>query len=329
MPSSAPAFSMDRTYYDMTSFVGRTKYYFASINPLMLLENKDTLAHHKSVIDQAKKGTLPKGKYTDAQMWDSRAKVEACVHSSTGDVIPPAFRMAAFVPVNFLIVPAMMLPSTVTSVPRTIAIHWINQSFNALVNYSNRGSDAQPVEEILKAYGAAVTVSLAGALTATAALRKFGGGGGMGATIIRSTLPMLSVAASGAANVGLMRKNEWMGPGVRVYDEDGKERGQSTAAGLISWKECSVARVLWNVPSMTFAPILAGPMMAAVPALGRYPAMVELMLIYAGLVLGVPPALAYYPPTEVVAVERLEKQFWNITREDGTPVTQLSFAKGL
>ena len=328
MQSMPPPFSMQRTYYDMDSFVGRTKYYFASINPMMLLENSDTLAGHKAIIAAAKAGTLETGKYTDAQLWDSRAKVEACVHGSTGEVIPPAFRMAAFVPVNFLIVPAMMLPSTVTSVPRTIAIHWVNQSFNALVNYSNRGSDAQPVGEILKAYGAAVTVSLAGALSATFALKRLGGGGGMAATIVRSTLPMVAVAASGSANVGLMRKNEWMGPGVRVYDEDGTERGQSTAAGVISWKECSVARVLWNVPSMTMAPLLAGPM-AALPGLNRFPAAVEVALIYAGLVLGVPPALAYYPPIEKVSVDRLEKQFQNLTRADGTPVRTLSFAKGL
>lgn len=328
MQSVPPPFSMDRTYYDMSSFAGRTRYFFSAINPMMLFENASTLGKHKAVIDQAKKGTLPKGKYSDADLWDSRSKVEACVHPTTGEVIPPPFRMAAFVPVNFVIVPLMMLPSTVTSVPRTIAIHWVNQSFNALVNYSNRGSDAQPMSEILKAYAAAVTVSLAGALSATFALRRIGSAGGTTATLIRATLPMAAVAASGSANVGLMRRNEWMGPGVRVYDEDGKERGTSTSAGFISWKECSVARVLWNVPSMTFAPILAGPV-SSLPGLNRYPAMVELSLIYAGLVLGVPPALAVYPPIERVDVGRLEPKFHNLTRDNGEPVKQLSFAKGL
>lgn len=55
----------------------------------------------------------------------------------------------------------------------------------------------------------------------------------------------------------------------------------------------------------------------------------ETMLVVIGMVAGVAPALAFYPTTVQVAVEKLEPQFHNLKRKDGSPVKVVSFYKGL
>eukprot|EP00923_Selenidium_pygospionis_P010206 GHVN01017754.1.p1 GENE.GHVN01017754.1~~GHVN01017754.1.p1 ORF type:complete len:381 (+),score=72.61 GHVN01017754.1:56-1198(+) len=61
--------------------------------------------------------------------------VEACVNPSTGEVIPPLGRAAAFIPVNLPIITAMLV--TRPTVFNLVFWQWVNQTYNALFNYSN------------------------------------------------------------------------------------------------------------------------------------------------------------------------------------------------
>lgn len=325
----APLFSLKSSYYDQSTLWGRTQSVIASINPLLCFETESSLQPSISIMQQVKDGTLPQGKYTDAELWKARLKVEACVHGPTNTVIFPLFRMCAFVPANYLIVPFMMAPSTVSSVPRTVFAHWLNQSYNASVNYSNRAGDKSDMNLLMQAYATAVTVSVSGALVATSVMKRItaSGQGGMKMTLVRAFLPMSAVAASGIANVMLMRKDE-LTEGVNVRDEEGVVRGKSVVAGRIGLSECAAARVLWNIPSMTLPPLLA-PMLARTAMFSANPALAELLLIYAGVAVGVPPAIAYFPSIETVAAADLEEQFRDLTYPDGTQVKTLKFNKGV
>uniref|UniRef100_A0A0A9XPE9 Sideroflexin-5 n=1 Tax=Lygus hesperus TaxID=30085 RepID=A0A0A9XPE9_LYGHE len=115
--------------------------------------------------------------------------------------------MCCFLPANFFIVPFMMAPSTITSFRRTMFIQWLNQSYNAAINYANRSSDKQPVSEIAKAYCAAVVVAVGGSLGATILLQKMPAQSTLG-LLIRATLPFLAVGMAAIVNLSLMRKNE-------------------------------------------------------------------------------------------------------------------------
>ncbi|EPY30592.1 tricarboxylate carrier [Angomonas deanei] len=212
-------FSDKYTKYNMDTFSGRVRYWTECINPLLLLENERSLQKHQMLLDRWKSGE--KG-LANADLWAARRAVEQCIHPTSGDVIPPLFRMSAFLPMNFLIVPTMMAPATLTSVPRTMFIQWFNQTFNAAVNYANRSSDKQPMSEIGKAYGVAVTVACGGSLVATNMLKKLPSGT-VKATIIRGTVPFIAVSTASVLNLAFMRKNEWMsgGKGIKVKDEDG------------------------------------------------------------------------------------------------------------
>ena len=323
----APLFSLRTSYYDQSTLWGRTQTVVQSLNPMLCLETESSLEGPRMLMRQAKEGTLPKGKYSDAELWGARLKVEACVHAPTNSVIFPLFRMCAFVPANYFIVPFMMAPSTISSVPRTIFAHWLNQSYNASVNYSNRAGDTTDINLLVQAYAMAVTVSVSGALVATNVMKRMGGGQSVGATLARAFLPMGAVAASGIANLLLMRKEE-LTDGVPIMDDDGNVRGKSVVAGRIGLAECAAARVLWNIPCMTLPPLLA-PFLARAAIFRAHPSRAELLLIYAGVAIGVPPAIAYFPQRETVDASKLEDRFREMKNADGRLVESFTFNKGI
>jgi hypothetical protein len=66
--------------------------------------------------------------------------VNSAVSRDTGEVIPHAMRMCAFVPVNIPILFGMLISPPTTF--NTIFWQWFNQSFNAGLNYGNRNASS-------------------------------------------------------------------------------------------------------------------------------------------------------------------------------------------
>lgn len=314
--------------YDMDTYRGRVLYFFSSINPLLCFETERSLLRQRLLLDRVRDGE--KVAVDDKTLWKARTALETCVHPTTGGVVFPLFRMCALLPMNVFIVPFMMTPGTVRSVPRTVFIQFFNQSYNSAVNYANRSSDERPIGELVKAYAAAVGISVFGALGATVLLRRVPVGT-LQATVIRGTVPCLAVSAAAIANLSLMRRNEWTssGEGLRVVDEDGEVRGHSVAAGMDSLRKCSLTRVVWNLPSMVLPTLLMAPLTARFAFAKTYPVFTETALQIAGLSVGVPMALGAFNPTVRIPADRLEPAFQGLTRKDGTPVRMFTYYKGL
>ncbi|EAN84262.1 putative tricarboxylate carrier [Trypanosoma cruzi] len=325
---SYPPFSLTKPMYDTDTYIGRSLYFFFSINPLLCFQTERMLMQKRLLLDRVAAGE--KVSVDDKTLWKARMAIENCVHPTTGEVIFPLFRMCAFLPMNSLIVPFMMTPGTVSSVARTVFIQWFNQSYNSAVNYANRSSEKQKLGELSKAYVAAVGISVSGALGATALLKRVPSGT-LQATVIRATLPCLAVSAAAIVNLSLMRKNEWMssGQGLKVVDEDGEVRGYSLVAGMDSLKKCSVTRVVWNIPSMFLPTLLMAPLTARFGFARAYPICTETALQIAGLAVGVPAALGAFSTTVSIPANRLETSFQDLKRKDGTPVKMYTYYKGL
>lgn len=62
-------------------------------------------------------------------------------HPQTDQVLPVAFRLAAFVPVNIPICAGMLL--TQPTLINTVFWQWANQSYNAGFNYANRNASSE------------------------------------------------------------------------------------------------------------------------------------------------------------------------------------------
>ena len=314
----------------MSVYSGRALYFMHAVDPRRVLHSYATIENAKDLLKKFKQ-TGSKGVATDAEMWEARAIVESCTHPKSGDHIFPLFRMAAFCPVNFAIVPFMLLPSTIASPVRTVMAHWGNQSYNCAVNYANRSSDAMTLSQLMPAYFGAVGVSVSMGLGATFLIRRLPVGS-KAALAVRAVLPFAAVSASGAANVAITRAKEWSTEGVDIKDADGNVVGKSTAAGWKGLKLCAAARVIWNIPCMMLPPLITASILTGFPALFTTNARriaLECMACNIGTVFGVPPALAVFPPIVEMPVAELESSVREKLAMERPDLQTVFFFKGL
>jgi hypothetical protein len=126
--------------------------------------------------------------------------------------------MCAFVPTNMPIIFGMLMtPPT----PLNMAFwQWINQTYNAGMNFGNRNaSSQQTTKDIMFGYSAAVTSSI----TISLGLKRLSKGltqnlhGGL-QVLATSIITYFAVATAGFLNTYCMRMGE-MSRGIKVYDE--------------------------------------------------------------------------------------------------------------
>lgn len=331
MPKDYPPFSIEKPLYDQSTLLGRAKQFYTITDPRSLFYSKAQLEQAQSLLNSFRQGTLPP-EIKDKDLWNARKIEESMIHPSTGKPIPALFRFSCYAPMNIFIVTAMVLPSTISSIPRTIAIHWYNQSYNAAVNYTN-GSSTKPTEtrRLIEGYVGAVGSSLAIALGATYITKKSSNLSLAMRTFIRSTLPFSAVVAAGCVNVSLIRRNE-LTEGVEVYDKHGEYQGMSAIAGKQGILKCCVARFIWNVPAMIIPTAAVGYLSSKQAWTRLHPRIrmgVEVILITAGLMIGVPPALGFFPQNDSIDVDKMEDKFKGLVDRDGNPIKTLYFNKGL
>lgn len=85
--------------------------------------------------------------------------VNASIHPDTNQPVPWVMRMCAFVPTNLPIIFGMLM--TPPTPVNTAFWQWINQTYNAGMNFGNRNaSSKQTSKDILFGYSAAVVSSI-------------------------------------------------------------------------------------------------------------------------------------------------------------------------
>ena len=115
------------------------------------------------------------------------------------------------------------------STPAVIFWQFANQSFNAIVNYTNRNASAGVSDEQLAtAYVAATSASVA---TALGFNKLISSSPALSAGIIGRFVPLIAVAAANCINIPLMRQQE-VKKGISIETEDGQFAGLSGNAAV-------------------------------------------------------------------------------------------------
>ena len=105
---------------------------------------------------KAAQEALKRQDLSDAARQQHQLMVNATVHPASGEPISAFVRVASIAPVNIPLI-FLMLKCPSSNVPGTLFLHWVNQSYNALTNYSHRSGNDVDMQASLKAYGLAVT----------------------------------------------------------------------------------------------------------------------------------------------------------------------------
>ncbi|XP_066581206.1 sideroflexin-1 [Prorops nasuta] len=247
-PSDEPRIDIEKPMWDQSTYRGRALHFLTLTNPLNVFKSNNELDRAREVVSKYRKGeSLASLGVTKDELWNYKYLYDSAYHPDTGEKMILIGRMSAQVPMNMLITGCMM--TFYKSTPAVIFWQWFNQSFNAIVNYTNRsGSSPIPTETLVQSYIGATGGAVFTALSLNHLARR-------GPPLAGRLVPLAAVAAANCVNIPLMRITE-LKNGIELQTEDGNKVGSSKRAAKQAIASVTVSRILMASPSMVLAPII-------------------------------------------------------------------------
>ena len=255
---------------------------------------------------------------------------KAIYHPDTKEKVPFAFRMCSFVPMNMPIVFGLVcVPQTIMNV---VFFQWVNQTYNACWNYSNRNATSSfTAKELAMAYTGAASASIGVALGGRWMGQKFGSKSGSISKMrfVNGLVSLFALATAGFLNLYLIRVNE-MRKGVKAVHK-GKEYGLSKEAAKRAVITSGLTRSALPVPLLMIVPACWKMIeMLKIAPKGRTGIIAcDMAFLALSLTLSLPLAISLFSQDMIIPAEKLEPQFRGHVDADGKPITQFIFNKGL
>eukprot|EP00164_Ancoracysta_twista_P013632 GFYU01021845.1.p1 GENE.GFYU01021845.1~~GFYU01021845.1.p1 ORF type:complete len:333 (-),score=79.35 GFYU01021845.1:263-1261(-) len=323
-----PPFTADKPRFDQSTYTGRVRHFMDMVDPSTLLASKTDLLRAKDILQKYEAGFVDSG-VTNVDLWEARKLRDSTLHPDTGEKILAPLRMSGFVPTNIPICVGLLMPNQ--SIYMTIFWQWINQSYNLASNFANRNASTEmTTQEILTAYGIAVTTSCSIAVGLGHAVKQYKFPTEAMRTLVSRTVPFFAVSSAGALNVILMRMKE-MSEGVDVRDKDGNVLGTSEIAGKKAVLQTAFSRAIVPMPVLLLPPLIMQPILNSklLKANKRLAMPFEVLTLSVCLFAFLPCGLALFPQVAEVPVTDLEQKFHDRRNKDGEHIKTVYFNKGL
>merc|ERR1719412_3504520 len=216
-------------------------------NPLSGLNSTTTLMEAKKLVDDYRDGREPAGT-TRGQVVNAMALYRSAFHPDSGELQNVFGRMSFQAPGGMLITGAML--QFYRTVPAVVFWQWFNQSFNALVNYTNRNANAPTSSsQLVTAYCSATFSALGTAIGLKKLLEK------SSSTLLKRFVPFAAVASANCVNIPLMRQQELF-EGISLTEESGEQACRSRVHAREGISKVVLSRVVMAAPGMFCLPFI-------------------------------------------------------------------------
>uniref|UniRef100_A0A8V0Z766 Sideroflexin 2 n=1 Tax=Gallus gallus TaxID=9031 RepID=A0A8V0Z766_CHICK len=218
-------FDIDAPRWDQSTFMGRLRHFLNITDPRTVLVPERELDRAQAVVAGCRAGMVPPGS-SQEQLLYAKKLYDSAFHPDSGEKMNLIGRMSFQVPGGMAITGFML--QFYRTVPAVVFWQWVNQSFNAIVNYTNRNA-ASPISlaQIGVAYVTATTTALATAVGLNLYTKR-------APPLLARWVPFAAVAAANCVNIPMMRQQEII-RGISVTDEDNNELGHSRSFCPSSW----------------------------------------------------------------------------------------------
>ncbi|KAJ6649853.1 Sideroflexin-1-3 [Pseudolycoriella hygida] len=320
---SLPKVDLTKPQYDQSTYLNRAKHFFLVTNPLNVFATNDELERAKRIVHDYRAGKdVPECKSVE-ELWAAKYLYDSAFHPETGEKMILFGRMSAQVPMNTLITGLMMTFYKTT--PAVVFWQWANQTFNALVNYTNRsGSTPLSTTQLASSYVMATGGALGTALTLNRLAKNM-------RPIYGRLVPLAAVAAANCINIPMMRNNE-LKDGILLTDENNNSlECQSKTAAVQGISSVVLSRIGMACPGMILTPV-AVQYLTNKGFFKRYPwanTPIQLGLVGAILIFATPLGCALFSQTASINVSSLEPEIQEKVKAKNSDLQVVYYNKGL
>nr|XP_054292784.1 sideroflexin-2 isoform X1 [Pongo pygmaeus] len=322
MEADPSGFNIDAPRWDQRTFLGRVKHFLNITDPRTVFVSERELDWAKVMVEKSRMGVVPPGTQVE-QLLYAKKLYDSAFHPDTGEKMNVIGRMSFQLPGGMILTGFML--QFYRTMPAVIFWQWVNQSFNALVNYTNRNA-ASPtsVRQMALSYFTATTTAVATAVGMNMLTKK-------APPLVGRWVPFAAVAAANCVNIPMMRQQELI-QGICVKDRNENEIGHSRRAAAIGITQVVISRITMSAPGMILLPVIMERLeklhfMQKVKVLH---APLQVMLSGCFLIFMVPVACGLFPQKCELSVSYLERKLQDtIKAKYGELEPYVYFNKGL
>ncbi|CAD5118873.1 DgyrCDS7546 [Dimorphilus gyrociliatus] len=327
-PRNVSPNDVDEPLWDQKTFMGRLHHFFWVTDWRTVPTSNSRLFEAKQFIEDYKSGKISEN-YDQAKIRYEKKLKESAFHPDSGELQNNIGRMSFQVPGGMVITGGML--QYYRSTGAVILWQWINQSFNALVNYTNRNA-ASPITttQMTIAYASATSAAVLIAVGLKGRLART-----VSSPVLQRFVPWCAVAAANLVNIPFTRQRELV-DGVMMSTEDGEEIAKSRFAAAKGISQVVAARITMASPGMLLLPFIMERLEKR-PWFMRYPRghiVFQTLVVGAFLTVMTPIGCAIFPQKCSVSMETLkfvEKDVYQSIKKNhpDKSISHLYFNKGL